>query len=454
MGPERKHLILFTRYPLPGRVKTRLIPALGPEGAESLHRRLVLRTLRTAHKACRAVGADLEIRFDGRNDDAMRHWLGECGTFTAQGTGDLGERMANAFEESFRPGSTATIIVGSDCPGLTPELITAAFERLSDTPVVLGPANDGGYYLIGLTSPVPELFRGIAWGTETVLADSLRVLERKGLKPFLLMPLDDLDRPEELPEWYRITEAEDGDLSRVSVIIPTLNEERQILATLDSVHQHQPREVIVVDGGSTDATVRLASQRSARVINSKPGRAGQMNAGAAMADGQVLLFLHADTRLPPKWLSVVLDALRRPEVAAGSFRFSISGAFPGKSFVEWTTGLRSKWLQRPYGDQGLFLKCSLFEELGGFADLPIMEDYEFVRRLRRRGRIITAAEPAVTSARRWQRLGVFRTTLLNQLVVAGYHLGVHPQKLAALYQRALFTAAGGERRQQDRLQER
>ena len=213
-----------------------------------------------------------------------------------------------------------------------------------------------------------------------------------------------------------------------------MNEERQILATFDAVHQNQPHEVIIVDGGSTDATVRLASKRGVRVINSRPGRARQMNAGAAMADGQVLLFLHADTLLPPNWVSAVLGALRRLGVAAGSFSFSIGGNFPGKSFVEWTTGLRSKWLQRPYGDQALFLKRSLFEELGGFADLPIMEDYEFLRRLRRRGQIITVAEPVVTSGRRWQQLGVFRTTLLNQLVVAGYHLGVRPQKLAALYQ--------------------
>src|SRR5258706_3330666 len=123
-----------------------------------------------------------------------------------------------------------------------------------------------------MTFPYPVLCHGIASGTETVLADALRELERKGLKPYLLMPLDDLDRPEDVAEWRRITAAEDGDLSRVSVIIPTLNEEGQILATLDSIHQNQPHEVIVVDGGSTDATVRLASQRNARVINSKPDR--------------------------------------------------------------------------------------------------------------------------------------------------------------------------------------
>ena len=119
MSEDRRRLILFARYPVPGKVKTRLIPALGAEGAAALHRRLVLRTLRTAHKACRAASADLEVRFDGGTEQAMSHWLGDSARFLPQGAGDLGERMARAFEESFRSGSPATVIIGSDCPGLT-----------------------------------------------------------------------------------------------------------------------------------------------------------------------------------------------------------------------------------------------------------------------------------------------------------------------------------------------
>jgi rSAM/selenodomain-associated transferase 2 len=160
-----------------------------------------------------------------------------------------------------------------------------------------------------------------------------------------------------------------------------------------------------------------------------------MNAGAARAEGGALLFLHADTRLPPEWSRVVAETLRRPGVAAGAFRFRLAGDFVGKSLIEWGTGLRSRYLQKPYGDQALFLSRAMFEELGGFANLPIMEDYELVSRLRRRGRIVTAHEAILTSARRWQRLGVFRATFINQLVLAGYHLRVHPETLAKLYRR-------------------
>jgi rSAM/selenodomain-associated transferase 2/rSAM/selenodomain-associated transferase 1 len=394
---------------------------------------MVLRALRNSVEACRAVSADLEVRFDGGTESVMSHWLGEPARFVPQGTGDLGARMARAFDESFRAGSTATIIIGSDCPELSSGAIAGAFSHLAEGPVVLGPALDGGYYLIGLSRPMPELFHNIPWGTDQVLADSVTVLQSVGLRAALLDPLADIDRPEDIPNWRRITVAEDACLERVSVIIPAFNEETQITATLRSIGQGHAHEVIVVDGESTDATVACAKEHGGNVLVSKPGRARQMNAGAARATGGALLFLHADTLLPPRWEEAVPRALRGPGIVAGAFRFRIAGNFRGKSVVEWATGFRSRWLQRPYGDQGLFLSRALFEEMGGFADLPIMEDYEFTERLRRRGRIETVDEAALTSSRRWQTLGVLRTTLRNQWMLAGYHLGVPPIKLAKTY---------------------
>jgi rSAM/selenodomain-associated transferase 2 len=323
----------------------------------------------------------------------------------------------------------ATVVIGSDCPSLTPEVIFEAFARLTETPAVLGPARDGGYYLIGLNRPMPELFRGIAWGTDRVLVDSLAALDQRGCQRALLKPLADIDRPEDLPDWSRI-DAADNNLDRISVIIPALNEEAHIAATLDAVGRSQCEEMIVVDGGRTDATVELTQKQGMTVLVSTPGRARQMNAGAARAKGGSLLFLHADTLLPLGWKQVVVRTLRTPGVAAGAFRFRIAGNFRGRSFIEWTTGIRSRWLQKPYGDQGLFVTRALFEELGGFSDIPIMEDYEILARLRRRGRIATVDAPAVTSGRRWQRLGTVRTTFRNQWMLAAYHLGVSPEKLA------------------------
>jgi len=146
----------------------------------------------------------LEVRFDGGTESAMTHWLGANARFLPQPAGDLGERLAGAFAESFRAGSTATIIIGSDCPDLSADVLIEAFTHLAEAPVVLGPAQDGGYYLVGLNRPVPELFHGIPWGTDRVLADSLAALHRCGCKAALLKPLADIDRPEDLPVWNRI----------------------------------------------------------------------------------------------------------------------------------------------------------------------------------------------------------------------------------------------------------
>jgi hypothetical protein len=236
--------------------------------------------------------------------------------------------MAGAFEESFRTGSKAAVIIGGDCPSLTPEVIMAAFARLAENPVVLGPAQDGGYYLIGLSRPMPELFRGIPWGTDRVLADSLAVLQRRGCKPSLLEPLQDIDRPEDLCAWHRIAAPEDSCLDRVSVIIPALNEESTITTTLRAVGRSPCHEVIVVDGGSTDATVQRARDAGANVRISRPGRARQINAGAAAAEGGSLLFVHADTLLPPGLPGMVARTLGTPAWPRAPFASASPGALP------------------------------------------------------------------------------------------------------------------------------
>lgn len=363
----------------------------------------------------------------------MSHWVGDGCWCRQQGPGDLGERMDRAFQAAFQEGSRATVLIGSDCPGLAPERLAAAFKLLQAHPVVFGPATDGGYYLIGLTQPVPELFRGVAWGTGSVLTDSMRILRGANLQPALLEPLEDLDRPEDLSAWQRLVEKEEADLRTISVIIPALNEESHIGASIASAQAGHPHEILVVDGGSTDDTQAIARAAGAVVLSSKSGRARQMNAGAARATGNVLLFLHADTRLPAEWPDEVRKTLGQPGVVAGAFSFCVSEPFAGRWWVERSTNLRSRWLQSPYGDQGQFLRRALFEEMGGFADLPIMEDYELIRRLRRRGRVATATAVAVTSGRRWNRFGALRTTLINLYVIVGFHLGISSHKLARCY---------------------
>lgn len=430
---SKPRLVILSRFPVAGRVKTRLIPALGCEGALRLHRRLLLRTLRLARAAAAVHGLDVALRVDDGCEQAARFWLGEEFSIIGQGEGDLGRRMGRAVAESAASGAPATILIGTDCPGLSVETIGAALDALQTAPVVFGPALDGGYYLLGLRQSVPVLFAGIDWGTSRVLAESESVVQRAGLTSKRLEPLPDIDRPADLAEWHRLEEVERQADGGVTVVIPALNEAAHVAGAVEDALAGGAREAIVVDGGSTDRTREAAAGAGAVVLTTAPGRARQMNAGAARAQGDVLLFLHADTHLPAGWRGRVIEALRRPGVAAGAFGFAIDDAFFGRRWVEACTRWRSLRFQMPYGDQGLFVTRTRFEELGGYADLPILEDYELVRRLRAEGRIVTLDACALTSGRRWRQLGVVRTTLTNGLIIAGYHAGVPPQRLAQWY---------------------
>jgi rSAM/selenodomain-associated transferase 2 len=219
----------------------------------------------------------------------------------------------------------------------------------------------------------------------------------------------------------------------ISVIIPALNEASVIGAALRQIPLSEDIEVIVVDGGSGDATVNIAEASGARVIRTGACRAQQMNAGAAAARAEILLFLHADTRLPDDFPRLVQETLLRPGIVAGAFQLRIDSPRRGLRIIEALANFRSRWLHMPYGDQALFLRSRHFRMADGFSNLPIMEDFEFVRRLGRLGRIALAPAEVLTSARHWERLGVLRATVINQAVIVAYLLGVSPAWLARLY---------------------
>jgi len=160
-----------------------------------------------------------------------------------------------------------------------------------------------------------------------------------------------------------------------------------------------------------------------------------MNRGAFLARGDLYFFLHADSRLPRGYDSIIRRTLEDDDVAGGAFSLGIDAVSPGLRFIEKWANLRSRWLGLPYGDQGLFLTAARFRACGGFPDLPIMEDVVMIGRLKRTGRIRTVPERLHTSPRRWRRLGVLRTTLLNQAILIGFLLGVSPQRLVRWYRR-------------------
>jgi rSAM/selenodomain-associated transferase 2 len=259
--------------------------------------------------------------------------------------------------------------------------------------------------------------------------------KRRGLPTSLLTALSDVDRPEDLPVWQRTKGGSlpASNVPRISIVIPALNEASNLADSLSAMRGVQNIETIVVDGGSCDGTDSLALDRGALLIRSAAGRARQMNAGAQAAAGEILLFLHAGTRLPERFDEQVRELLVQPGVVAGAFRLRIDGARRAFRLIEWMVNLRSRWLQMPYGDQAIFLRSDIFHRSGGFPELAIMEDFEFIRRLRRHGKIAIASASATTSARRWEMLGPWRTTWINHRIILGHRLGICPDTLAKWY---------------------
>ncbi|TVQ08928.1 MAG: glycosyltransferase [Leptolyngbya sp. DLM2.Bin27] len=203
-APEFFGLMLFTRYPEPGRTKTRLIAHLGPAGAASLQRAMTEHVLGQVTAAAQQLPLAVEVHFAGGSQAQMQSWLGDRVTYYPQGEGDLGARLGAAFGQNFRAGRPGAIAIGSDCPALGTAHLTAAINALHQTDVVIGPATDGGYYLMGLRLPQPALFDAIAWGTGEVLAQTLAAAAAQGLTVELLTPLTDIDRPADLPQWEQI----------------------------------------------------------------------------------------------------------------------------------------------------------------------------------------------------------------------------------------------------------
>ncbi|WP_420485281.1 TIGR04283 family arsenosugar biosynthesis glycosyltransferase [Iningainema tapete] len=222
---------------------------------------------------------------------------------------------------------------------------------------------------------------------------------------------------------------------KISVIIPTLNEVGNITAAIASTQPSTNVEVIVVDGGSEDKTVAIAQSLGVKVISAPRGRAAQMNAGARVATGEILLFLHADTLLPPEFDVMVRKALQQPTTVAGAFALRINASQWSLRLVEWGVNWRSRFLQMPYGDQAIFVTNKIFHQIGTFPNFPIMEDFEIIRRLRCIGCITIIKVPVLTSPRRWQKKGVFKTTLINQIIIIAYLLGISPERIIRLYRR-------------------
>ena len=231
---------------------------------------------------------------------------------------------------------------------------------------------------------------------------------------------------------FRSATTQEGEVP-ISIIVPALNEEPNLAATLASCHAEGVCEVIVVDGGSSDGSIGLAESLGAQVVQAGRGRALQMNAGAAFAVGDVLLFLHADTRLPAAFDRAIADAMADPSVVGGRFDIDLQPSTPLIWLTARLISLRSRLSKLGTGDQAIFVRAAYFRTIGGFEEIPIMEDLALSVAMKRAGKVACLRQRVVSSSRRWKKDGIIRTILLMWSMRLMYFFGVSPKTLAKLY---------------------
>jgi len=221
---------------------------------------------------------------------------------------------------------------------------------------------------------------------------------------------------------------------KTSIIIPTLNEARYLSETLAQIQQLSSHEIIISDGGSNDNTLKIASKFTQNLIKGSAGRALQMNAGAQVATGDLLLFLHADSYIERASYQKMLAAMKKPEVLGGAFSLLIDSDRWALQIINQFANLRSRYLGRAYGDQAFFVKKHVFQEMKGFTEFPICEDLDFYKRLKFLGPVVLLKEEVLTSPRRWINEGIWFTTIRNILIATLFELGFPPRILTKWYQ--------------------
>lgn len=435
---SKNALILFMKAPVVGRVKTRLAQSIGDDYATTIYRMMCKHLLSIKLPQ----DTDVIIAYD---DDLHAHLPAyvKRKQFFFQSSGDLGARMYDAFQNVFAQNYQKIILVGSDIPDITEEILQKALTLLSHNNAVLSPTHDGGYYLIGFQADsfFQNPFQGITYSRNDVYEKTLTTMKHlKVAKTKMLRDIDTLDdlrafasKESDTPLSY-YAQSLLNILPRISVIIPVFHEDETLLKTIAHLRTKahlQNYEIIVVDTHEKITLNRLHLE-DVRLAFAPKGRASQMNEGARIAQGNVVLFLHADTLVPHHWDTLALQALHVKK--AGAFSLGINDPRIALSFIEIMANFRSAITKIPYGDQAHFFKTTLFRELGGYAEIPLMEDVEMMKRLKKQGHKVALLKSKVlTSSRRWHKEGIFYTTLRNRTLSFLYWLGVSPKHLVKRY---------------------
>lgn len=433
MPPARKALIVFMRYPEAGRVKSRLAASIGAAEAARIYEVLVRRTLGVVSEFLAAnpkVHGVVSFSPGERRAQVESKFAGPWGFMPQEGS-HLGECMGNADMALRAGGFEHVVLVGSDVPDLDSKDLSQAFAALDQHHAVLGPASDGGFYLIGLGRPCSVAFAPETWGTSEVLRRTEGLLRIQGLPPARTRCLSDLDDARDL----HLLDSRPFLRDRLSVIVPTIDFGPGLTNTLDSLQDQlwPDDEVIVAQGGNAPPPGLEEGTGRVRVIRSPRGRGLQLNAGAVAAGGNLLLFLHDDSLPPAGFPFAIRRACANKSMAIGCFQLQFSPTNPALDLVARWANFRSRHLRLPYGDQGLFCRKDFFDSLEGFKRPYLMEDVDLVTRFRRHGKVVVLPSRIKTSSERYLRKGVLRASMQNHLLMFMYLLGVDERRLYRIY---------------------
>jgi rSAM/selenodomain-associated transferase 2/rSAM/selenodomain-associated transferase 1 len=428
-------IIVYAKAPVPGQVKTRLIPKLGEAGAAKLHEAFVEDTL--AMVSGLAEYFDIELH----TDVPTKAWSGP-GVRRVQCEGDLGTKLYSTLREALEGGRPLALIVGSDSPTLPAEFLED-LARL-DADIVLGPAKDGGFYAIACRRTHPEMFAGVTWSHADTRIQTKEALRRCGLEVAEGREWFDVDQPEDLdlliqsqPVGRTLEVLKDLGIMPnspwLSIIIPTLNEAASIGRTLETVLAlGSGAQVIVADGQSDDETARIAREFPVTVLTSSRGRGLQLRTGAERATGEVLWFLHADSTPPPDSHDRIREALRLPQIIGGNFDLLFDGdSRAARQLTRIYPHLRKLGLC--YGDSGIFVRREVYLAAGGFRAYPIFEDLDLIKRIRKHGRFLHLDSQILTSSRRFEGRSFGLTFAKWTAMQIMYWAGVHPEVLGRWY---------------------
>ena len=436
-GLKKNTVLIFLRYPEAGKVKRRLSEEIGSQKAAEVYEKLIRRTLGVACDLKRRAPETRIVLFHTPEDPVERFETKFRGPweFCPQQGENLGVRMANALENAFATGANKAVLIGTDLADIEVMDIEGAFRDTGERVVVLGPAGDGGFYLIGADRPIGAALNFSTWGTGEVFSRTARELTAGGFCIRRAARRNDVDCRRDLDlldRDYLFT-------SSISIIIPTLTDAQKLMPLLTHLENSlwPGDEIVVVQGGAFQEVPLRRISPSLAFASVQRGRGIQQNAGAMLSRGTILFFLHDDTIPTPEFGYLIRKASREAPTALGCFKLRFIPSNRALELIAVWANLRSALFKLPYGDQGFFCRREVFERVGGFGRSYLLEDVDLVRKIRKmgqgRGAVSIVPAHVYSSSERYLRKGILKASLQNHLIFLSSAFGSSERTLYRKY---------------------